>query len=390
MQLEKLTIEQLQEALFNRVPASTGTGTTPIVESSIIPAPSDSSAAPPATGLGVASAARAAGTVADGEGVKLAALEAEKAKVKEAARVAAALEAEKARAKKLVADTKAKADAEEAARIAAATVVEDAPVTDIKTASANLFKASKKRKNAQKAYDKAEGALATNDPKLKIARERLRVADEEHRAEMQLFADIAKKTIKEPTTTTPLSTGEFGQLIAPEKQLTKAEEKAKKKAADLVQRQKASAAAKLSTEEKIDFKSEDENAANVATDIRIASDNISGGHTASPTKHKTLDLFKPSLQTLIDAAEGVTSAATETERRLAAKEITKLSSSNVINEKDINAARGELRKIEEKFEKRTALSKESHEQFVANRRAEAAIANEIQNITYGIDTTEKR
>jgi membrane-associated HD superfamily phosphohydrolase len=156
-----------------------------------------------------------------------------------------------------------------------------------------------------------------------------------------------------------------------------------------VQRQKASAAAKLSTEEKIDFKSEDENAANVATDIRIASDNISGGHTASPTKHKTLDLFKPSLQTLIDAAEGVTSAATETERRLAAKEITKLSSSNVINEKDINAARGKLRKIEEKFEKRTALSKESHEQFVANRRAEAAIANEIQNITYGIDTTEK-
>jgi hypothetical protein len=71
--------------------------------------------------------------------------------------------------------------------------------------------------------------LATNDPKLKIARERLRVADEEHRAEMQLFADIAKKTIKEPTTTTPLSTGEFGQLIAPEKQLTKAEEKSEEK-----------------------------------------------------------------------------------------------------------------------------------------------------------------
>ena len=178
-------------------------------------------------------------------------------------------------------------------------------------------------------------------------------------------------------------------MIAPEKQLTKAEESAKKKAADLVQRQKASAAAKLSKEGKIDFKSEDENVADVATDIRIASDNISGGHTAYPTKHKTRDLFKPSLQTLIDAAEGVTSAATETERKLATEEITKLSSSNVINEKDINAARGNLRKIEERFEKRTALSKESHDQFVTNRRAEAAIANEIQNITYGIDTTEK-
>ena len=350
-----------------------------------------------APSVGVAAVGDVVGESDAGKAAELAALE--KAKVEEAARIAAALEAEKAkveeaaaleaekvRAEKLVTDTEAKADAEEAARIAAATVVEDAPVTDIKTASANLFKASKKRKNAQKAYDKAEGALATNDPKLKIAREKLRVADEEHRAERQLFADIAKKTTKEPTTTTPLSTGEFGQLIAPEKQLTKAEERDKKKAANLAQQQQANKAAKLSTEEKIDFKSEDENVADVATDIRIASDNISGGHTASPTKHKTLDLFKPSLQTLIDAAEGVTSAATETERRLAAKEITRLSSSNVINEKDINAARGELSKIEEKFEKRTALSKESHEQFVANRRAEAAIANEIQNITYGIDT----
>jgi poly(A) polymerase Pap1 len=86
------------------------------------------------------------------------------------------------------------------------------------------------------------------------------------------------------------------------------------------------------------------------------------------------------------SSPSTTSAATETERRLATEEITKLSSSNVINEKDINAARGKLRKIEEKFEKRTALSKESHDQFVVNRRAEADIANKIQNITYGIDT----
>ena len=352
-----------------------------------------------ATYMGVANTTGATRTATDGKEAELAALEEKKAKAESAARVAAVVEAEIARAARIAADAKAKADAEEAARVAANTVVEGkikkpisdaAPVIDIKTASANLFKTSRKLKNAEKAYYKADGALATNDPKLKQAREKLRAAEEEHRAALQTAADIAKGTTKKPTTTTPLSTGEFGQLVAPEKQLTKAEQRAADRAATRKQKDDAARIAKETNQEKLDFKTDKtEDSADAAADIQTASDNLFNGKIKSPDKHKKNKLFRPSLQSVVDAAEGITSEATDTEQRLANKELTRLYGNKVISREDINAARDYLHKVAERFARRTSIDGESHKKYIANRRAEAAVANEIHNITYGIDTTEK-